>query len=62
MTIQISRLGKPLIANIALVRLLSSVSAHMFGEGRAVRKGLATNSASVRPFTIVSTHVGGDGR
>lgn len=61
MAIEISWLREPLIANIALVRFLASVSAHVLGERGAVREGLGTNTASVRAFAIVSAHVRGDG-
>ena len=60
--VQISWLWEPLITNIALVRFLTSVRAHVLGERGAVGERFCTNPASVRSFPIVSAHVRSDGR
>lgn len=55
--IKIPRLGKPLVTNIALVRFLTGVSAHVFSERGTIRERLCAHTTSIGSFSIVSAHV-----
>ena len=60
-TIQIPTLREAGITDLALVRLLTCMSAKVLSEGGAISKSFAAGSALVRSVSRVRPHVRGDG-
>ena len=48
---EVSRLGESQVADLAAIRLVSSVDALVLGEGGGVSEALSTEVATVWPFT-----------